>query len=49
MVERATGYFVMGKLTRHCAADATARCIELIEHQGGRIASITADKGPRLS
>jgi IS30 family transposase len=45
LVERATGYLVMGKLERHCAADATARCIELIERQGGRVATITADTG----
>ena len=45
MVERATGYTVMGKLERHCAADAAARCIELIERQGGRVATITADNG----
>lgn len=45
MVERATGYLVMGKLERHCAADATARCVELIEREGGRVATITADNG----
>lgn len=45
MVERSTGYLVMGKLARHCAADAVARCIELIERQGGRVATITADNG----
>lgn len=45
MVERATGYLVMGKLARHCAADATLRCIELIERQGGRVSTITADNG----
>ena len=45
LVERATGYLVMGKLARHCAADAVARCIELIERQRGRVATITADNG----
>jgi IS30 family transposase len=45
MVERATGYTVMGKLERHCAADAVARCIELIERHAGRVATITADNG----
>ena len=45
MVERATGYLVMGKLARHCAADAVDRCVELIEREGGRIATITADNG----
>jgi transposase, IS30 family len=45
LVERATGYLVMGKLARHCAADATARCIQMIERQCGRVATITADSG----
>lgn len=45
LVERATGYLVMGKLERHCAADAAERCIELIESQCGRVATITADNG----
>jgi IS30 family transposase len=45
LVERATGYLVMGKLARHCAADAVARCVELIERQGGRVSTITADNG----
>ncbi|MDH4140537.1 MAG: IS30 family transposase [Coriobacteriia bacterium] len=45
MVERATGYLVMGKLARHCAADTVARCVELIGHQSGRVATITSDNG----
>jgi IS30 family transposase len=45
MVERATGYLLMGKLARHCAADAVVRCVELIERQDGRVATITADNG----
>jgi transposase, IS30 family len=45
LVERATGYTVMGKLERHCAADAVARCVELVEREAGRIATITADNG----
>jgi len=45
MVERATGYTVMGKLARHCAGDATARCIELIGRHPGSVATITADNG----
>jgi IS30 family transposase len=45
MVERATGYLAMGKLARHCAADATARCVELIERQPARVTTITADNG----
>jgi len=45
LVERATGYTVMGKLQRHCAADANARVIELIGRHRGRISTITADNG----
>ena len=45
MVERTTGYLVMGKLARHCAADAVARCVELIERHSGEVATITADNG----
>jgi len=45
MVERVTGYLVMGKLARHCAAEATARCIELIGRHPGLVATVTADNG----
>jgi transposase, IS30 family len=45
LVERATGYTVMGKLERHCAAHAVARCVELIERHAGRVFTITADNG----
>jgi transposase, IS30 family len=45
LVERATGYTVMGKLDRHCAASAAARCIELVGRHVGRVATITADNG----
>jgi transposase, IS30 family len=45
LVERTTGYTAMGKLARHCAADATACCIELIARHSGRVATITADNG----
>jgi IS30 family transposase len=45
LVERATGYTVMGKLDRHCAAAAAARCIELVGRHAGRVATITADNG----
>jgi IS30 family transposase len=45
VVERTTGYLQMGKLVRHCAADAAARTIELIERQPGRFKTITADNG----
>jgi IS30 family transposase len=43
MVERATGYTEIGKLVRHNAAEATARCIELIARN--RVATVTADNG----
>jgi IS30 family transposase len=45
VVERKTGYLQMGKLARHCAADATARTIEIIERQPERFKTITADNG----
>lgn len=45
LVERATGYTVMGKLERHCVADAVARCVELIARKPERFATITADNG----
>lgn len=45
MVERATGFTVMGKLERHTADDATKRCVELISRHQGRVATITADNG----
>ena len=45
VVERKTGFLQMGKLARHCAADATARTIELVERQPERFRSITADNG----
>lgn len=45
MVERVTGYTLMGKLARHCAAEATTRLIEMIRSQGGRVKTITADNG----
>jgi IS30 family transposase len=45
MVERASGYTMIGKLARHTAADATERCVELITRHAGRIDTITADNG----
>jgi transposase, IS30 family len=45
LVERATSYAVLGKLARHCAADATACCIALIERHPERVLTITADNG----
>ena len=45
VVERKTGYLQMGKLVRHCAADASARTIEIIEKQPEMFKTITADNG----
>lgn len=45
VVERKTGYLQMGKLHRHCAAEATARTIELIERRRECFKTITADNG----
>lgn len=45
LVERATGYVVMGKLERHTAACCAAKVIELIERHAGRVLTITADNG----
>jgi IS30 family transposase len=45
VVERATGFLQMGKLTRHCAADANAATIELICRQRASFKTITADNG----
>jgi IS30 family transposase len=45
LVERKTGYLVMGKLARHRAADATVRTIELIGRHEGRVLTVTADNG----
>lgn len=45
IVERKTGFLQMGKLVRHCAADAAARTIEIIDRQPSRFKTITADNG----
>ena len=45
LVERMTGYLVMGKLERHTAAECSAKVIELIARHTGRVATITADNG----
>ena len=45
LVERATGYLVMGKLARHCAAEATTRIVELLARHEGAFRTITADNG----
>jgi len=45
LVERATGYLLVGKLSRHTAAEATRRTSELIARYPGRVATVTADNG----
>lgn len=45
MVERMTGFAVLGKLNRHCAAECSARVVEMVSHHRGRVATITADNG----
>jgi len=45
VVERTTGYLQMGKLERHCAAEATARTVGIIKRQPERSKTITADDG----
>jgi IS30 family transposase len=45
VVERKTGYLQMGKLVHHCAAEATAKTIEIIGRQRESFKTITADNG----
>jgi IS30 family transposase len=45
MVERATGFLVMGKLKRHNATECAEKVVELIERHAGRVLTITADNG----
>lgn len=45
MVERATGFTVMGKLARHNATECAERVIEMVAGQQGGVATITADNG----
>jgi IS30 family transposase len=45
MVERSTGYTLIGKLAHHCAAETTQRVTELISRHAGRVATVTADNG----
>jgi len=45
LVERVTGYVVMGKIERHTAAECSAKVIELIARHAGRVKTITADNG----
>ncbi len=45
IVERKTGYTLMGKLERHTAKECADRCVDLIARHAGRVATITADNG----
>lgn len=45
LVERKTGYLQIGKLARHCAAETTERCVELIARDRASFTTITADNG----
>jgi IS30 family transposase len=45
LVERTTGFVVLGKLERHTAACCAAKVIELVSRERGRVATITADNG----
>lgn len=45
MVERKTGYTVLGKLHRHTALECAERVTEMISRHAGRVATITADNG----
>ena len=45
MVERATGFTLLGKLERHTAATCSERVTQMILGHAGRVATITADNG----
>lgn len=45
MVERSTGFTVMGKLERHTAAECTKCVTQMISRHTGRVATVTADNG----
>lgn len=45
MVERMTGFTLMGKLERHRVSDTNARVIELIRRHASQVLTITADNG----
>jgi len=45
MVERTTGFLVMGKLERHTAGCCATKVVELIGRHAGRVHTITADNG----
>jgi IS30 family transposase len=45
MVERKTGFTVLGKLERHTATECSWRVTEMITRHAGRVATVTADNG----
>lgn len=45
MVERATGFTMMGKLERHTAAECSRRVTQMILSHPDRVATVTADNG----
>jgi len=45
LVERATGYLLIGKLRERTASELTRRTIELVRKHPGRFRTITADNG----
>jgi IS30 family transposase len=45
MVERATGFTVLGKLERHTAAECSLRVTQMILDHAGQVATVTADNG----
>jgi IS30 family transposase len=45
LVERTTGFLIMGKLEFHRAGECAAKIIELIGRHPGRVTTITADNG----
>jgi len=45
LVERKTGYVLIGKLTNRTAAETNRKLCQLIERHAGRVRTITADNG----
>ena len=45
MVERKSGYVLIGKLQARTSAEATRSALELLNQQTGRVKTITADNG----
>ena len=45
LVERMTGFLVMGKIERHNATECAEKVIELVSRHAGRVCTITADNG----